>query len=81
MSILNAPEGLVKALIVKYDLFEVDICAEYAERKEICEGSDGEGPGHSKCHKKTKAGFCGECGCLIEAKVLINTESCPLGKW
>lgn len=24
---------------------------------------------------------CGECGCVISAKVVLEEESCPLGKW
>lgn len=26
-------------------------------------------------------GICTQCGCLIEAKILLATEKCPLGKW
>jgi hypothetical protein len=25
--------------------------------------------------------LCGECGCLIAAKVRLNAASCPLNKW
>lgn len=28
-----------------------------------------------------KEGICLKCGCLIEAKVLLATEKCPIGKW
>jgi len=70
MSILNAPEGILKMLIRKYDLFDVEVSEDWEKRKETCEG----------CPSK-RGIACGECGCLIEAKVLIKLESCPLGKW
>jgi hypothetical protein len=70
MSILNAPEGILKMLIRKYELWEVEVSEDWEIRKEVCQS----------CPKKVSA-MCGECGCLIEAKVLIKLESCPLGKW
>jgi len=30
---------------------------------------------------KRKYLICGECGCFISAKVLIEEEECPIGKW
>lgn len=39
-------------------------------RKEICE----------TCPSKAVL-ICGECGCLIAAKVRLNSASCPLNKW
>lgn len=34
----------------------------------------------SKCPKR-KLLVCGECGCVISAKVTLIEEECPLGKW
>lgn len=28
-----------------------------------------------------KGVFCGECGCFINAKVQVDEEECPVGKW
>lgn len=28
-----------------------------------------------------REGICLKCGCLVEAKVLLATEKCPIGKW
>jgi hypothetical protein len=28
-----------------------------------------------------KDGQCQKCGCLVESKVMLNTEQCPLGMW
>ena len=70
MSMLNAPEGILKMLIRKYELWDVEVCEDWEKRKEVCE----------TCPKKI-AGMCGECGCIIEAKVLIKLESCPINKW
>lgn len=25
--------------------------------------------------------ICGKCGCLLQAKTLWHSESCPIGKW
>lgn len=25
--------------------------------------------------------ICGECGCVISAKVQLDEEECPVGKW
>ena len=35
------------------------------------------------CHAcdKYRHGFCGQCGCLIAAKVRVGSEACPVGKW
>lgn len=27
------------------------------------------------------AGFCSECGCLIQAKIRLAKSECPLGTW
>lgn len=40
------------------------------ERKGIC----------LECEKRRYLA-CGECGCIISAKVLIEEEECPIGKW
>lgn len=32
------------------------------------------------CPKKLGM-LCGECGCLVAAKVRLNAASCPLNKW
>lgn len=39
-------------------------------RKAICEA----------CPSKNLL-LCGECKCLVSAKVRLNYASCPLGKW
>lgn len=70
MSIINAPEGILKMLIRKYDLFDVEVSEDWEKRKAICEGCP-----------SLKLGICTECGCLSEAKILIKLESCPLDKW
>lgn len=82
MSILNAPEGILKMLIRKYDLFDVEVSEDWEKRKETCEGCPSQfskAVGLIGVDLPVKA--CRECGCLIEAKVLIKLESCPLGKW
>ena len=28
-----------------------------------------------------KTGRCGQCGCFVSAKVKLNFEECPVGKW
>ena len=39
-------------------------------RKAVCDS----------CPKKV-AFMCGECNCLVAAKIRLNYASCPLGKW
>lgn len=68
MSIMNAPEGLLKLLIKKYELFEIKVAKDWEERKRICEAC-------------TKSVLCPECGCIKEAKQLIEVETCPKGLW
>ena len=34
-----------------------------------------------QCDKFNDLGLCTECGCVMAAKVKIETSSCPLGKW
>jgi len=40
------------------------------ERRLICK----------KCELR-KGLVCGECGCVISAKVQLEEEECPVGKW
>jgi hypothetical protein len=40
------------------------------KRAEICD----------RCDKKQFI-ICGECGCVIWAKIRLKKEKCPLGKW
>ena len=35
----------------------------------------------TKCDKFNSLGLCTECGCVMVAKVKIETSSCPLKKW
>lgn len=35
----------------------------------------------AQCDKFNDLGLCTECGCVMAAKVKIETSSCPLGKW
>lgn len=78
MSILNAPEGLIKLLVRKYELFDVSISEDFGKRMSIC----------STCPSEVKellgvnvAPFCKQCSCVIEAKCLIKVEKCPSGNW
>lgn len=41
-----------------------------AARKAICD----------VCPSKSGI-LCGECGCIITAKIRVNTSNCPLNKW
>ena len=41
-----------------------------ADRTRLCHACD-----------KYRHGFCGQCGCLIAAKVRVGSEACPVGKW
>lgn len=78
MSILNAPEGLIKLLVKKYDLFEVSISEDFGKRMAECSVCP------SSFNKRVgQIGIptCRECLCVIEAKCLIAREKCPLGKW
>lgn len=68
MSILNAPEGLIKLLVKKYDLFEVSIAKDFGQR-------------FAECQKCTESTFCPGCGCVKEAKALIEREKCPKNLW
>lgn len=45
------------------------------ERLEICDGCDK--------RKVNSVGipYCGECGCVIRAKIFAKSNSCPLKKW
>jgi hypothetical protein len=44
----------------------------YKERMQFC----------SKCPRRTFHGqFCGECKCLLQAKLRLEEERCPLDKW
>ena len=36
---------------------------------------------HCKVCQSRKGYFCGECGCVLVAKVEEETEECPLNKW
>lgn len=78
MSILNAPKGLIKLLVRKYELFDVSISEDFGKRMSTCSGCPSE--------VKEMLGvsippYCKECGCLIESKCLIKVEKCPVGKW
>lgn len=68
MSILNAPEGLIKLLVKKHGLFQVKI-------------SDSFGPRFAACQVCTKSSLCPVCGCIKEAKALIEVEKCPKNLW
>lgn len=41
-----------------------------AKRHRICWGCD-----------RRKGLLCGECGCLLMAKIKVKSEACPLSKW
>lgn len=35
-----------------------------------------------KCNSLTGHGlFCGQCKCLLQAKLRVEEERCPIGKW
>ena len=38
---------------------------------------------HNRCQrcKFYQDGGCLKCGCLIEAKIMLATEKCPIDKW
>jgi len=40
------------------------------ERIEICEGCD-----------QLRGARCAKCGCYTMKKIILQTESCPIGKW
>jgi hypothetical protein len=31
--------------------------------------------------EKAKLGICKQCGCVIDFKIRLKSEACPLGKW
>lgn len=68
MSIKNAASGILKMLVKKYNLWDVKLAEHWEERLEVCKAC-------------TNSPFCPSCGCIIEAKVLEDEESCPEGKW
>ena len=74
----NIIEGWCKHLLNHYGLTEAPDFAK--QRLEEC----------NKCDKRTtnpfneedkQKNFCGKCGCLIQAKVLVKNEFCPVFKW
>lgn len=65
--------GVAKAL-VGIDITPLD---EQLRRARICKG----GPGIPPCESSGIGLFCGECGCIIAAKIRNASEHCPKGKW
>lgn len=43
----------------------------------------GNAPDKPPCVENTGGKFqrCRQCGCLVSAKIRVNSERCPLGKW
>ena len=33
------------------------------------------------CEHKTFFAICGLCGCIIKAKIRLENQTCPAGKW
>lgn len=45
-------------------------------RKQICDSCE-----YKKEEFKTLIQICSKCGCVIEAKIRISSQSCPINKW
>lgn len=72
--IIHGAIGLAKAAI------GIDLADEATieARRAICRACP-----HAMPHEKNPAKFgaCEKCGCRLQAKTAIASESCPIGKW
>ena len=73
--VLTGAVGLTKAALQISRASEQTVAA----RRDICRTC-------AHAEKRTVAGLvqvrlCNQCGCLIKAKSVIQTETCPLGLW
>lgn len=64
----NIIEGWTKKLLGSMGLYEAPPYA--FDRAVVC----------GSCDREEK-GVCTMCGCYLEAKTLVKSETCPLNKW